>query len=360
MDFVSSMAPPSDVLFPDSFRAGVNLWQARVSQLQGSVVQKNYSYPIGDEDGEELITQSVVIGDPNATNFVVIISATHGVEGFAGTAVQCDLLHLLNTGHITPCSDTAILLINALNPWGFHFLHRHDHLGVDVNRNFIDFGKPLPDNSGYSQLQSLLAITDPADREQALTKFKYQIGQRNYEIAASGGQYVDNCGPFYGGNAESHSRRVIESLIERYQLASKRLAVIDIHTGLGPYGYGEVICDHPGNSAGSDVAQQWYGPSCTSAEAGTSSSVPKSGLLDYAWHEIMDTKSCFITLEFGTLGTESLFRVLQADRYSPDQPTAFGNSEMCNHFNPQDNYWREAVLFRGRQVILQALAGVTR
>ena len=101
--------------------------------------------------------------------------------------------------------------------------------------------------------------------------------------------------------------------MSRYRLAKRRLAVIDVHTGLGPYGYGEVICDHPPGGAGARTAQRWYGPACTLPAEGTSSSVPKLGLLDYAWHAIMDDHSGFVTLEFGTLGTDNLFDVLLAE-----------------------------------------------
>src|SRR5690606_18679759 len=93
----------------------------------------------------------------------------------------------------------------------------------------------------------------------------------------------------------------------------RQLAVIDLHTGLGPYGHGEIICDHPAASVGTATAQRWYGEAVTLPELGTSFSAPKLGLMDYGWHAIMGDKSCFVTLEFGTGSTERLFRVLLDD-----------------------------------------------
>ena len=263
--------------------------------------------------------------------------------------------------------NVAFLLIHALNPWGYHTLHRCDHAGIDVNRNFVDFDHPPMENPGYETLQPMLEIRDPVQRDRALEKARMEMGNRDYEMALSGGQYRDPFGPFYGGTEASFSRGVIETLIEDWGLASRQLAVIDVHTGLGPYGYGEVISDHPLDSDGHRTAMDWYGAACTSAEAGTSCSVPKLGLLDYAWHRIMGQRSCFVTLEFGTLGTPSLFNVLMEDAWmmqhldqvAPSTLAAHGQ-QMRAHFYPTDPWWREAVIFRARQVIQRALAGLSK
>jgi hypothetical protein len=97
---------------------------------------------------------------------------------------------------------------------------------------------------------------------------------------------------------------------------------------------------------------------------GTSSSVPKLGLLDYAWHTIMNERSCYITLEFGTYRTEQLFEVLLRDHQLWAQSgNDFARREhsqlMRKHFCPDDTAWKEMVLFRARQVISQALRGLS-
>jgi Protein of unknown function (DUF2817) len=111
------------------------------------------------------------------------------------------------------------------------------------------------------------------------------------------------------------------------------------------------------------VAQTWYGDSVTFPALGTSSSVPKVGLMDYAWHEIMNTQSSHITLEFGSYSTGQLFDVLLCDHQlwaQPDNwPVRKSHSlKMRQHFCPDDCAWQELVLFRARQVIHQALQGL--
>lgn len=351
----------SSGVFPDSYQHACTLWEKALEQLTTPIQRRDF-FCTQDSD---LRCQTAWLGSPEAHNVLVVIAATHGVEGFAGTAAQVDWFELLAAEAVHLPEATAILCIHALNPWGYAFSRRCDGQGVDVNRNFIDFSRPLPENPGYQALRPLLAISDKQERAAALLDFVAQVGQRDYEIAFSGGQYTDPTGPFFGGTAPSFSRQVIESLIADYNLSEKRLAVVDVHTGLGPYGYGEVICDHPCGSDSAKTAFDWYGPGCGLPDVGSSSSVPKLGLLDYAWHHIMSGDSCFVTLEFGTLGTESLFEVLyqEACVWASGNATDMEKEEqgvaMRAHFYPREQGWREAVIFRSRQVFLQALKGVS-
>ena len=313
---------------------------------------------------EALYTDVAWLGAKNAQALVVIIAGTHGIEGFAGSAVQIDCLQRWSFADgCLPDDNTACLLIHALTPWGYAWHRRCDADGVDLNRNCVDFSKPLPDNADYERLRPLLLDGDAALRRQAFHDFAERHGRVAFETAISGGQYHDPCGPFYGGHASAHGRRVCEALIAGYQLAHRRLAVIDLHTGLGPYGHGEIICDHAPGSTGALTAQRWYGDAVTLPLAGTSSSVPKLGLLDYLWHAVMDDHSCYVTLEFGSYGTEPLFDVLLDDHrfwagQAGHQELERQGRAMCRHFCPDDAVWRELVLFRSRQVIAQALAGV--
>lgn len=316
--------------------------------------------------GEALASHSLWLGPEQATRVMVVLSGTHGVEGLCGSALQCDLLAQWLAGALVLPGDTACLLVHLLNPWGCAWLRRCEQEGVDLNRNFVDFSKPLPDNPGYTALRDQLFSTDSTARQQALHEYAERYGQTALEIAISGGQYSDPGGPFYGGSAPTQANLLIRHLMTHHQLAQRQLAVIDLHTGLGPYGYGEIICDHPLGSPGTATAHRWYGDAVTLPAAGTSSSVPKEGLLDYAWHRIMGANSCFVTLEFGTFSTEQLFDVILADHRLHRQglprwdatATRRIKDAMLAHFFPAQQQWQELAIFRSRQVIRLALAGL--
>jgi predicted deacylase len=309
----------------------------------------------------ELSTEAAWIGDPAAERVLVIISGTHGVEGSVGAAIQQDFLTRLNREPLVLPPGTAALLIFALNPHGFAAHRRCDGDGIDLNRNFIDFSRPLPKNPGYTELAEALHLPD-AEREKQFAAYRQAHGTQAFEIAISGGQYTDPSGPFYGGTAPGHGHRAIEKIIQTYQLEGRHLAVVDIHSGLGPYGHGEIICDHLPDTAGFRAAMKWYGAATTAPAEGTSSSVRKEGLLDYRWHSLMEERGSFVTLEFGSYPVHELFAVVLNDHraWKSDDPDAIRKSAaaMREHFCPADGYWRELILLKGRQVLQQAIEGL--
>lgn len=365
MPVINSSRAPSVDCFPANYASARDAWLDAVARLMLPAEKQTYRLDGLSPEGAALTTDTAWIGPLNAPCVLVVIGGTHGIEGYAGSAVLCDLLRQL--GDSLP-AGLALLCIHALNPWGYAWHRRCDAEGIDLNRNFIDFSQPAPDNPGYRELRDALFDANASRRQQALDAYREAHGQRAFEIAISGGQYCDPDGPFYGGVKAAHGRLSIETLIERYALGERRLGVIDVHTGLGPWAYGEIICDHEPESAGAATARAWYGEECTLPALGTSSSVPKLGLLDYAWHAIMQGNSCYITLEFGTLPTAGLFDVLLRDHrfHAEHGARAFSHpdyaalvADMQAHFCPQDERWREAVLVRARAVIERALAGLS-
>ncbi len=324
-------------------------------------------HPLTGPQGEPLSLDYAWLGRPDARRVLVTQSATHGVEGFAGSALQID--HILGR-KAAVSDDLAILHVHALNPHGFAWLRRVNEDGVDLNRNFVDFSRALPVNPDYDRVRAALLPPDPAawpDAGRELAALREALGPDRFERAVSGGQYQDRAGMFYGGTGATWSRRALESLFDECKLgARERIVVVDFHTGLGPFGYGELICDHPPGSTGATSARRWFGDSVTEPALGTSSSVPKEGLVDYAWQRAFGDQVCFVTLEFGTYPFQSMLDALRADHwwhaYGTDRCATVSASEasasMRRHFDPDSQAWREAVVFRGRQVLRQAKAGL--
>lgn len=69
---------------------------------------------------------------------MVHISGTHGVEGHAGAAIQIAFLDKLLKKEIELPKNVSIVLVHALNPFGFLFNRRWNENGVDLNRNFFN------------------------------------------------------------------------------------------------------------------------------------------------------------------------------------------------------------------------------
>jgi len=244
--------------------------------------------------------------------------------------------------------------------------------GCDLNRNFVDFDRPLPANAGYDELADALLpekLDGPRyERSEAqIRDFRAKHGDKKYMEARSGGQWKHPHGFFYGGSAPTWSRRTLEAIMAHEKLGARRcVAIVDYHTGLGPHGYGEPICGHEPGTRGLEVARRWYGDSLTVPSLGTSSSVVKQGLAEHGWRRQLADRFVYIALEYGTYPPESGRRAMQEDHWhhrrgqvdwsSPEvQRTKLA---IKHHYYPGTRDWQELVLFRSRQVIRQALAGL--
>ncbi|MGB0669972.1 MAG: M14 family metallopeptidase [Rhodospirillales bacterium] len=321
-------------------------------------------------DGDDLSTDWFWRGPQSAERVLVLISGTHGVEGYAGSALQTDWLQSGAAGDLPP--GLGVLVIHALNAHGFAWTRRVTEEGVDLNRNFIDFDGPMPANVDYDDLHNALVPADWFDpgrhaADARLYAFANQNGKRRLEDSVTAGQYSQPDGLFYGGKAPTRARRLVERLIADYALGERAsVAVLDIHTGLGPYGYGEIICDHAPGSLPARRGRDWFGPSMTEPALGTSTSGIKAGLMDYGWHRALGDQGLFVTLEFGTTPSDVVIDALRGDNWlhrrgSVDwtqDDTLRVKQAMLEAFRPYRADWRDLILFRGRQVIDQAITGL--
>src|SRR3546814_19590214 len=105
------------------------------------------------------------LGADDAENVVLIVSGTHGPEGFMGSAAQIALLNKVALGAQNP-RNIKVVLVHAINPWGFAHVSRTTENNVDLNRNFIDWGSAAPpDNSLYKALPPKIESATCRERE---------------------------------------------------------------------------------------------------------------------------------------------------------------------------------------------------
>lgn len=330
---------------------------------------RGYANPNTGPGGEALATDVAWVGPGDAADVVAMISGTHGVEGFCGSGAQVDWL--LNGGPAALPPGAAVMLVHAVNPFGWAWLSRTTEENVDLNRNWIDFARPLPENPGYEELAPHLVpaeLEGPARRgaDDAIAGWRRTRTEEQWFRAVSAGQYRHEKGLFFGGTAPTWARRTEEAIIADARLPERRsIAVIDMHTGLGPYGYGEPISHMPdGSSARSRVLAIW-GESVTEPARGTSVSTLRTGLTAFGWRERLGDRLAFVTLEFGTFSKDVVLGALRDDCWTrrvglsaSDPRQARIRAATRRAFYPDTDPWRELVLFRSRQCMRQAIAAL--
>ena len=290
---------------------------AAVSRCGGEL--SSYRHPERGPDGGELSTDVAWLGPRSAERVLVTISATHGVEGFAGSGAQIDWLTRNEAARLPP--GIAALLIHAINPHGFAWLRRVTQENVDLNRNWIDFTAPLPESPAYDELASAICPPQWTDEARAasgkvIMEYAARHGQAALQHAVSGGQYHHPAGLFYGGTGPTWSRRTQTEIFSAYLPRARKVAIIDFHTGLGPWGFGERIATESRGSAGFDRATRWYGNGVSSPSAGTSTSAPIVGDgLSASVGLLPQAEVTGIALEFGTVPVLEVLEALRADAW---------------------------------------------
>lgn len=327
-------------------------------------------HPEPGPTGEALYCDVAWFGPVSAEAVLVTISATHGVEGFTGSGAQVDWLRRGEAARLP--AGVAVLLIHAINPHGFAWQRRVTHENVDLNRNWIDFSEPLPENPDYDLLSPTLTPRAWNGQTQAagaaaiaeLTKTR---GPEAAMKALVGGQYRHPDGVYYGGSGPTWSRRTQVAVFDSYLRQAGRIAIIDVHSGLGSWGVGERIVTAPRESPEFRRARAWYGAAVTSTHDGSSSSSPLTGDgLSVAPRLLAHADVTPMALEIGTLPGDQVLRALIADNWlhmygdigSPEARAI--KQDIRKAFYVEADDWKGMVVAQYLLACRQALAGVRR
>lgn len=333
----------------------------------------SHVHPELGRDGEMLAMDVVLDGPPDATSLLLVSSGCHGVEGFSGSGVQVFALHDAAWRAKARERGVAVLYIHALNPYGFSHIRRATHENVDLNRNFQDFSQPLPVNAAYRELQALLLPDEwpPSEANQLAThQYIERLGIAAYQAAITGGQYAFADGLFFGGLAPTWSNRTLRKVLQTYARAARRVAWIDIHTGLGPSGVGERILACRDDPAALARAKKWWGGAgatpVTSMYDGSSSSALLTGLMWNAiYEECPNAQYTGIAMEYGTLPPFDMMQALRAEhwlnihRAAPTELAEKIRMQMMNAFYINTDVWKDQVIVQARQSLHQAVGGLS-
>ena len=249
-----------------------------------------YDNPSRGPTGEAMSTDVAWLGPDDASRVVVTISSTHGVEGYCGSGFQVDWMAGVGAAGLP--RDTAAMFVHAINPYGFAWTRRVTEEGNDLNRNYVDHGKPYPANEGYLEIADLLIPKDlsPATLEAAdaqLAAYRRRVGDIAYFRAVSAGQYTHPDGMFFGGGGPCWSNRTLHAVVDRFLKGRRDVAVVDFHTGLGPYGYGEPITHYDIDTPASRRVRAFWGESVTESKRGQTASQARDGLGHHGLNRVL-------------------------------------------------------------------------
>ena len=335
-----------------------------------SAVQARYHNPATGPDGLELSCDTAWLGPRGAERVLIVMSGTHGAETFSGSAIQVGLLQSGIASEIA--RGIGLLLIHAINPSGFAWVRRVTEGNIDLNRNFIDRAQPYPRNEGYEALRDAIcppewsgAARSAADAK--LLSYGAEHGPMALQSAIMAGQYIDDKGVFYGGLQPTWSNRTFREILISHASAARQVAFIDLHTGLGPYGYGEIISNHGPKDSGFTRIKDWFGNEATSTEDGSSTSSPVVGDTNIGLEAALPRAAVGgITLEYGTESLRDMVDAVRGDNWLHahgrlDSPEGRAiKARIRQAFYPDADDWRAMVWDRAVDVTRRISRALTQ
>ncbi|KAF4322444.1 hypothetical protein BBO99_00002475 [Phytophthora kernoviae] len=194
------------------------------------------------------LTVDVAVLQGSSNRVLLHISGTHGVEGFAGSAIQSALLKRLAAAPTTDKLNPTVIFVHALNAFGFAQLRRFNEHNVDLNRNWLtpeEFKERQerdPNRLGYLDVFDLLNPTEICGfKDWFWVKAPLYLVAKGFNAikqATIGGNYRFPKTLFYGGEQLEPSLALLQKFLREHVDFDSvaKFAMIDVHTGLGPAG----------------------------------------------------------------------------------------------------------------------------
>ena len=314
---------------------------------------------------DEALTIDVAwLGAGDARRILLHTSGLHGVEAFAGSAIQEALLACpppLPAG-------CALILVHILNPWGMAWLRRTDENNVDLNRNFLRQGERWSGVSeAYRKIDRTLNPRSPPARDFFILRAQalaLRHGFHALKQAVAEGQYEFPQGLFYGGRELAEGPRVYLDWVARHLGQARYVCAVDVHTGLGRWG-GEMLFPEPGPGATPAAALgQALGRRLGVTHEARAAYAIRGGMGARLPQQLPHAALDFILQELGTYRALTVLHALREENRwhhygagNIDHPTKRRLREaLC----PSDPGWRRRVIAHGVELARAAAAWISR
>ncbi len=352
--FASSFAQAEDIFCHAAACAGVDTCFFPHQHVRG-------------RGGRSIGIRTARLGGPDARKCVVTLSATHGPEGYAGSAVQAACLA---AGMALP-DDTALVFVHGVNAFGFEYDSATNEDNVDLNRNFVSHREHRLLTPADEDVQALLTPVEMSEDflnslQSRLTGLSEKYGYTAVANAVTGGQYQRADGIGFGGTTQAWSNLVLRQLMSESLQRAEEVIFIDFHVGLGDYGEPFIMSFDAPDSAAHARALEVWGSAVACGGEGFSAADRRpdySGLLVNGLAEELPQSAevMRIVAEFGTFDNFSMLGALVIDRwlrYEAPTPLSAGagilKRKMINCYHPDDDSWRQGVLKDGVDIVQKA------
>src|SRR5215831_16231489 len=260
-------------------------------------------------NGEDLTIDIAWFGAESPRRVLLHSSGLHGVEGFAGSAIQ---LKLLNDLPKLP-DDTALIVVHVLNPYGMSWLRRTNENNVDLNRNFLGARNYTGAPAAYGTLNSFLNPPTQPSKDLYTLKAGWLVlrhGMPALKVAVLSGQYEYPKGLFFGGKRLEQSGERYQAFLSSRLASAGRVVAFDVHTAIGDYGE-DLLMVQPDVYS---TLRQMFAERVMPPDAEKTDSYPTTGSMDTMFaHAVPKAQIFAVTQEFGTYSPIKVLHALREE-----------------------------------------------
>lgn len=364
-------------LFPLNYQESRASFKRRCLE---SPIAKCESFHVPSAIDSDLSVDTALFSRHGNKKLLVLISGVHGAEAYAGAAVQ----ELAASRHLEGLNRAGIdvLMIHALNPFGFKNNRRVTENNINLNRNFTDDGEIFKiHNSSYSRLVDILEPKGPVQNvgraswsnAWALAKRYIADGfnSKDLIVAIGQGQYDSEKGLEFGGRRVEPNIEIFKTIYALYTPMYDRVLTLDLHTGLGEEQTLHLMSPKdPGDRAEAEARRIFAFDPLKDKIVFTDGNAsgfyqPHGCSLDFIKNLLTPDqaeKSMGLALEFGTLGGSMAAKVSTINRlilenqgfwngYASEAVQAQVEADFLELFRPSDLKWQKQVLEKSSKIL---------
>jgi predicted deacylase len=299
---------------------------------------------------------------------LVITSGLHGVEGYFGSAVQLALLD--DPTWLAAAAGQTIVLLHALNPYGFAWNRRWNEDNVDLNRSFFTADEPRPMSS--AELPNFVRLLNADRPPRRLDTYALEAawhaarhGLAMMKRTLPSGQYEHPSYLFYGGRQPSATQLILATHLARWIGPAEHVQLLDFHTGLGKWGTYKLLVAKDTEAHEFAELRRRFGAETMEdldqRQGIGGVSYPTSGDFLRWFRAHFAERDCHATLaEFGTYPMVRVLRALRAENRAhhagePGGRHAWTKRDLLEMFAPASGEWRRTVVGHGKEICLRAI-----
>lgn len=239
-DSVGTMAA-----YPKTYEASRERFRRWISdQKISNPKATGYIFKVPSQTDKDLTVDVFYVPAERETkNLLLFVIGVHGGESYTASAQVNTFLS--GKWRDLEKSSTGLLIVHAMNPYGFKYFRRTTEDNIDLNRNFVVDQKTFQEpNVGYERLQHLLVQEGPVSvyswrNMMLLPRLTFEMvltSKMMLRDALVSGQRKAPQGVFFGGTAVSPQVDFVKGLMLEKGKEYKKIFFVDFHTGFGQRG----------------------------------------------------------------------------------------------------------------------------